>query len=212
MTPIRIFDISRTLEPETAVFPGDQPFSLEWTERLREGSPVNLSVVRGSPHAGTHADAHLHVRDGAEGMDEAPLSAFLGSARVVAVSPGTDGLIHPEALGRTQLAGIERLLLKTGTDPDSRRWTGRYAALSPELARLVVDAGIVLVGLDTPSMDGSDSEDLPAHHALLDGGLHWLENLDLSRVEPGEYWLSALPIKIRGADGAWVRAALFRFD
>jgi len=205
---MRIIDITRPLERRTAVFPGDAPFSLTWTERLQDGAPVNLSKIEGSPHVGTHADAPVHVRDGAPGIDELPLLPFLGPARVVAAAPAEDGLLYPSVVAHLDLADPPRILFKTGTFPDTTQWNARYAAISPELGRRLGAAGVILAGIDTPSVDPSDSEHLPGHRALLEGGLCWLENLDLSDVEAGVYWLAALPLRIKGADGSPVRAVL----
>jgi arylformamidase len=208
----RILDISRTLEPGASPWPGDTPFRLDWTARIGEGSSVNLSTQSGSPHVGTHADAYAHVRDGALGIDEIPLAPFIGPARVVAVSPSEDGMILPEIFAGMDLSDPPRLLLKTGTHPDTGRWPDIFASLAPETARLLARSGALLVGLDTPSVDPADSTDLLAHNILLEGGLCWLENLDLSAVPPGVYWLIAPPLKIRGADGSPVRALLLAED
>jgi arylformamidase len=70
--------------------------------------------------------------------------------------------------------------------------------------------GIVLLGLDLPSVDALDSKDLPNHHALARNGVAILESLDLSRVEEGVYDLVAMPLKVVGADAAPVRAVLMR--
>ena len=43
---------------------------------------------------------------------------------------------------------------------------------------------------------------------LYRGGVAILENLDLSAVEPGDYELVALPLKIVGSDSSPVRAIL----
>jgi len=204
----RILDISRMLEPETACWPGDTPFGLEWTARIENGSSVNLSALHGSPHVGTHTDAPLHVRAGGAGVEALELIPFLGPARVVDVRADAEGLIRPSELAGLDLGNPPRILLRTGTDPDPRRWPGRFAALAPETARLLAERKVLLVGLDTPSVDPADSKTLPAHQALLDGGLCWLENLDLARAEPGLYELVALPLRIRGADASPVRAVL----
>jgi arylformamidase len=37
-----------------------------------------------------------------------------------------------------------------------------------------------------------------------------VEGLDLSRIEPGEYQLICLPLKLKDSDGAPVRAVLVR--
>jgi arylformamidase len=46
------------------------------------------------------------------------------------------------------------------------------------------------------------------HQALLEAGIWVIEGLDLSEVEPGEYELVCLPIKIEQSDGAPARAIL----
>ena len=68
--------------------------------------------------------------------------------------------------------------------------------------------GVILLGLDVPSVDPIDSKDLPIHHALGSLGIAILESVNLSRVEPGVYELIALPLKLAGADGSPVRAIL----
>ncbi len=205
---MRIIDISRPLDKNTAVWPGDTPFSLAWRWRIDEKALVNLAAITTTPHAGTHVDAPLHIREGTPGIDEIALEPFVGPARVVAVTPGEDGRIGPEALGPADLAGPPRILLKTGTWPDSARWNRSFAHLAPEAAERLVREGALLVGIDTPGIDRFDSEDLPTHNILRDGGLSWIEGLDLSRAEPGVYELVALPLRISGGDASPVRAVL----
>jgi len=205
---MRIIDITRPLGPGTAPWPGDIPFSLSWRWSLSGGKPVNLSSISSSPHVGTHVDAPLHVREGAAPIDAVPLDPFIGPARVVPVAVGRDHLIGPEALRGIDPADPPRILFQTGTHSDSARWDPHFAALAPETADLMVRAGTLLVGLDTPGVDVSDSEDLPTHRRLADGGLYWIENLDLNGVEPGVYDLIALPLPIVGGDASPVRAVL----
>ena len=70
--------------------------------------------------------------------------------------------------------------------------------------------GVKLLGVDLPSMDELDSKSLQNHHALARAGIAIIESLDLSDVAPGIYNFAALPLKIAGADGAPVRAVLWR--
>src|SRR5205085_8309609 len=113
-------------------------------------------------------------------------------------------------------AGTDRLL---GQAPRLlvRTYDARPAAfdtsmrhLTPALADHLADLGVVLVGLDTDSMDAFDSKDLPSHKRLAARGIAILEGLDLSRVEPGLYELVALPLRLVGADASPVRAVLVR--
>ena len=68
--------------------------------------------------------------------------------------------------------------------------------------------GVVLVGLDTPSVDRFDSKDLPSHHALLRHGIANLECLELGGVPAGRWELVALPLRLAGRDASPVRAVL----
>ena len=208
MKETRIIDISRPVSSATAPWPGDTPVTIDWTMRIENGDIVNLGCLRGSPHVGTHTDAPIHVRRAAAAMDEIPLAAYIGPARVLAVRADEGGLIRPDAFEGIDLADPPRILLKTGTNPDPERFPERFAALSAGAARALVDGGAVLVGLDTPSVDAADSKDLAAHNTLLDGGVRWLENLDLSGAPEGRYRLVALPLRLVGADASPVRAVL----
>ena len=67
---------------------------------------------------------------------------------------------------------------------------------------------MVLVGIDTPSVDPATSAALPAHHQLLRHHLRVLENLVLDAVPAGDYELIALPLKLVRADASPVRAIL----
>ena len=150
-----------------------------------------------SSHLGTHADAPAHVLAGAPSAGALPLEPFLGPARVVDL-PGR-GEIGPDALPRRAI-GARRILFRTG---------GR-AFLAPLAAVRLAERGAILVGTDAVSLDPEDAEDLPVHRALLSRGICLLEGLDLSQVEPGDYSLIALPLRLTHLDAAPVRAVLIR--
>ncbi len=201
---MRLWDISEPISPKTAVFPGDTPYTCEWVARMEQGASCNVSTLRMSVHCGSHADAPLHYALGAPDVAALALTPYLGRCRVIEVPRAH---FVPAALIEA-LHGVERLLLKTSRQHDAHRFDPEFTALGVEAARAVVARGIKLVGIDTPSMDHADSKDLAAHHVLLRGDVRLLENLDLATVEPGEYELIALPLKIVGSDAAPVRAVL----
>lgn len=201
------YDISRPLRPGMAVWPGDQPFEHEWTMRIADGASVNVSALTLSVHTGTHADAPRHVDDAGRTVDELPLDAYLGPATVIE-RRGVESLAQDD-LRELDLARTERLLIKTETsDAEAQTWPERFLTLGPELAELLGERGVRLVGLDTPSVDPQASKTLDAHHILARHGVVHLENLWLRDVPPGDYWLSALPLRLDGLDAAPVRAVL----
>ena len=83
-----------------------------------------------------------------------------------------------------------------------------FSGLSAELVHWLADLGVELVGIDTPSVDVFSSEKLPAHHALLERGMTWIEGLWLGDAKPGRYFMVAVPILLEGAEAAPVRAIL----
>ena len=73
---------------------------------------------------------------------------------------------------------------------------------------LMSACGVVLVGLDSPSVDRFDSKDLPSHKALARHGIANLECLALDGVPAGRYEIVALPLRLKGRDASPVRAIL----
>jgi arylformamidase len=100
------------------------------------------------------------------------------------------------------------VLLRTGCIKDRTVFPQPVACLTVELVEHLAAAGVVLVGLDSPSVDRFDSKDLPVHKALYRRGIANLENLALAGVPPGRYELIALPLKLKGRDASPVRAVL----
>jgi len=203
---VTLHDISVRTGVGTPEWPGDTPFSCGWSARIAEGSSVNLTAITASPHVGTHADAPLHVKDGAPGADSLPLDAFIGPALVIDVG-GAPRDLGQELLPRVP-HGTTRLLLRTGVTIAAGTFPADWPALSAEIAALLAGRGLRLLGVDAPSVDRRESKTLAVHHALFDAGAQLLENLDLRDVADGEYELIAAPVRWAGVDAAPVRALL----
>ena len=199
-------DITVVTGVGTPEWPGDTPFSCGWSARIADGASVNLTTITASPHVGTHADAPLHVRDGAAGAETLPVDAFVGEAFVLAIGDAPRD-IGDDILDRVP-AGTARLLLKTGCSIAEGRFPEDWPALAPRTANALLQRGLRLLGVDAPSVDRRESKALGVHHALFDGGACVLENLDLRGVAEGRYELLAVPVRWRGVDAAPVRALL----
>jgi len=205
--PPRLYDISPLVDERIAVWPGDTPYSARDLLRMENGAPVHLSSLTLSCHTGAHADAPGHYAEGGQGIDAVPLERYLGPCLLVDVRP-EDHAVRPADLDGVDLTGAERLLLRTGTIKDRTVFPEPLTCLTVELVEHLAAARIVLVGLDSPSVDPFDSKDLPAHKALGRHGIANLENLALEGVPPGRYELIALPLRLRGRDASPVRAVL----
>ena len=207
-----LIDISIPFAAHMPAWPGDTPFSCGWTARRETGASVNLAHLHLSAHTGTHADAPLHVETAWGASETLSVAAFVGEARVIALSAShaADRAIDVTTLEQllADSAWCARLLICTGVVVNRHAFPGAWPALDEPAARWLVQRGVRLVGVDAPSVDARDSTSLPVHHALFGSGAHVLENLALGAVPPGRYELLAPPLFIVGADAAPVRALL----
>ncbi|MCH2135902.1 MAG: cyclase family protein [Phycisphaerales bacterium] len=202
-----LHDISPELSSDIAVFPGDTPLSRDVILEVERGDPVTLSTLRTTVHVGAHLDGANHYRKGGQGVDKWPLERCIGPCRVIRVDVSRGELIEPGHLADA-LLDEARVLLATGTYPDPRAFNTDFAALHPETVDLLAQAGVELVGVDTPSVDPADSKSLPAHGRFGAHGMTILEGIVLTDIEPGRYELLAAPLKLTGFDGSPVRALL----
>jgi arylformamidase len=203
-----LIDISILVNASTPEWPGDTPFSCRLSWEIARGDSVNVSCLNGSPHVGTHADAPFHVDSAWPASETLDLAAFTGPAVVVDVNT-LDGPLSVESLGIGALP-VERLLLRTdrsiagGTFPSGWPWLDVSAVES------LLERGLLLLGVDAPSVDSRKSTTLDVHRALFRRGAGVLENLDLRNVAAGPYHLTAFPLRLDGLDAAPVRAVLRR--
>lgn len=217
MTPVSdsiheggLIDISVVVNEATPEWPGDTPWSCRWTWDIARGDSVNVSCMTGSPHVGTHADAPFHVDSSWATADALVLESFAGPATVVDVT-GLDGPIGLGSLGLPDGgAAGGRLLLRTGRSISAGAFPISWPWIAEDAIERLLSGGLRLLGVDAPSVDDRDSKTLSVHRALFRGGACVLENLDLRHVAPGDYHLTAFPLKLAGLDAAPVRAVLRR--
>ena len=202
----KLWDISPPIASDSPLFPGDTGYSQQWTAQIGPGCPVNLSAITLSPHIGAHADAPLHYGPGAPTIGQVDLAPYLGPCRVIhAIDCGP--LVRPEHLVHASERLPPRVLVRTCTTAPTR-WSPEFAAFAPETIAWLASLGVLLVGIDSQSVDPADSKTLDSHHLLLEHDLRVLENLVLDDVPAGDYELIALPLKLTMADASPVRAVL----
>ena len=207
-----LYDVTVTLRPGMPTWDDEPGPEVRPLKQLGvDGEPAQVSVISLGSHCGTHIDAPAHFLPGGVGVDRLPLESLVGRCRVIRVDPAAHGRPHikPADLDPAAL-GAERLLLKTPSgafwsDPGFRR---DFVALSGEAAGWLARQGVRLVGIDYLSVDPYHADPFVAHLTLLGAGVVILEGLDLRAVPPGEYDLSALPLKLADADGAPARVVL----
>jgi arylformamidase len=208
----RLIDISLPIGPDLLVWPGDPPVEVVPRLQLSAGDPANVSEVRMGTHTGTHVDPPNHFVEGGIGIDRVSLDLLYGEV-VVADARHLDRPIEPTDLEALAIpAGATRVLLRTANSELWRslpaRFPDRYACLTPDAATWVVARGIGLIGVDFVSVEQKGASGHPVHHTLLESGVVIIEGVNLGQVEPGNYTLACLPLRIVDGDGGPARAIL----
>ena len=193
---MEIIDISRDIL-KTPVYPGDPEGYLDEIRSMKKGEKCNLNAFYTCLHTATHIDAPLHFINGGSSIDEIPLEYFIGECVVVEAQPGPITGAFAEENFPWKIA--ERVLIKGNGNSYLMESSAYYFA----------DSGVKLVGTDSQSIGISGTNDV-IHRALLSENIAILEGLDLSKVEPGKYFLMAQPIKISGVEASPCRAILVK--
>ena len=205
---MKIYDITRSINPDLAVWPGDTPFSAEVIMDMGQGTSVNLTTLTLSSHTGTHADAPYHFQNEDLTIDQVSLEPYIGPATVVTVQK-VEGPLIPADFPELNWNKVERLLVHSAASTlPLDEFPSQIVYPSPDLADVMAQHNIVLFGSDAPSMDDINSKTLPGHNALRRNSIAILEGLLLTGVPDGTYELVALPLKFEGGDGSPVRAIL----
>jgi kynurenine formamidase len=245
----RLYDIGLEISDRIPCVPGFAPFSLMFThtpEGTAAVSPFEFcaEVIAGTPHAGTHIDALIHVQANGRvygghhardvrddkgwkkhGMETVP--PILGRALVlnVAAVNGCERLPDGYEIGIGELeSALEHTNQKVRSGDIVLVRTGKiqqfddplaYQAGQPGIGRAAAnwlyELGMAVLGTDTAAIEPVPFIDprFSTHRAMLvEAGVHLIENLyleELSHEGVREGLFIALPLKITGATGSWVR-------
>jgi kynurenine formamidase len=224
-----VVDLTHPLHPQIPYWPGVGygPFRYARINFLeRDGKAAGLFEM--PEHMGTHVDAPNHFVDSPVSVDLLHLDTLLRPAVLLDISaraastPGA--LLEPadvrawEARYGAMRAGTVALV-RSGW---SRRWIDpaaflndtdgvmRFPAVSSEAARLLIDRGVVGIGIDTLSADNGEAADSPCHRLVHAAGGYILENLaNLEQVPAYGAFVLIAPLSIVGGTGAPARVLAF---
>lgn len=204
---MKIYDVSVPISPEMPVYPGDPKISIEVRESIAKGAPCNVSSISLGSHTGTHIDPPYHFIESGIKVDQIPLNLLMGRTRIVET---TAKCIDKSVLKEIELDDCIRLIFKTRNSYlwNSTAFAQDYVYVTPEAADILVSSGIKLVGIDYLSIEQYGSTTFQTHKTLLGNGVIIIEGLNLSEVDPGNYEMICLPLKIKDADGAPARVVL----
>ena len=208
---LKIHDLSVPIYPGMLKWLDDEEVELRQELSIANGAAYNLSRLTCSSHVGTHIDAPYHFTEGGKTIDQVSLQDLMGEALVVEVD--VEDRITAQELANVDFETYKRILFKTRNSAllTSEDFTKDYVALDYSAAELLVENHVRVVGIDYLSIDESETDEHPVHKLLTGNDVIILEELDLSKVAPGAYFMVALPLKLNGCDGAPARVVLVEF-
>jgi len=199
---MKIYDLTVPISAEVPIYKGDPGVEIAAFKSIANGDSANVSQIALGVHTATHVDAPNHFIDGAKRVHELDPEKLIGPCRVIEIDE-TVVAVEPEHVG--DINGVERVLLKTRNsafwgEPEKGFRTD-FTYLTPATAQMLVENGVVLVGIDYLSIEKSGSPGHPVHVTLLEKEVVILEGLDLRAVSAGDYELFCAPLKYIGAGG-----------
>jgi arylformamidase len=212
----KIIDLTFTIDNQcmTCGTPWHEKVDIKQMGNINDVGRNTHSIKLGS-HTATHIDAPLHFIDKAIGIDKLDLLRLCGNVTIVDFSYINKG----QVVGLKDVQGLkvtERMLFRFYW---YKKWmTSEYYKQFPyfqeEAMDYLIENGMKLIALDTPSPDCGDSiselDDSPIHKKLLEKGIiiiEYLNNTEEIQMDK-DYQIIALPLKIRNVDGSPARIIL----
>lgn len=213
----RIVDLSHPIREGLITYPG-LPAPTITPHLTREdsrakyapGTEFAMDLITMIGNTGTYLDSPFHRYAGGADLAGLDLSSLVGlRTEVFHLTDASGRGIRPETLADRDVRGAA-VLLHTGWD--RHFGTPAYGSGAPFLsgagAQWLIDAGAVLVGIDSLNIDDTESGgERPAHTLLLGAGVHVVEHLtNLGALPPRGARFTAAPPAVEGFGTFPVRA------
>jgi kynurenine formamidase len=189
-----VVDLTHEMHDAMAFWPGGVPFRMQLLVDYDKG--YRLHKFEMGENTGTHVDAPSHFIRGQTPIDRIPLADLVVPAVVIDAKDkaagdadyrlsAADVAAWEAANGR--IAPGTLVILNTG-------WHARFArpkdyvnaddkavmhfpGYGADAARLLVERGVVGIGIDTLSLDHGPSQDFATHKIMLAAGKYQIENM-----------------------------------
>lgn len=208
---VRAIDLTRPLDASTVLWPGTPPLVVESSESIEVDGSFTRRVTL-DEHSGTHFDAPSHFAVGAAHVADVEVSRLVCPLHVIDISERARADADAE-LGRDDVEAYENAhgQVVSGSAVFLRTdWFGapgadvlRFPGFGVASARLLVERGVVGLGIDTLGIDPGRAVDFPVHRDVtLPRGVWHVENLtNLAAVPPAGAWAVVGVPRIAEASG-----------
>lgn len=199
---MRYVDLTHTFTQHMPTYPGDPKPELTQIAFIDQHGYNDFQIKTGM-HVGTHLDAPWHLLQNGQHLSAYPPQHFFGPGRLI--DARGEKTIEAKLLRHKQIAKGDIVLVMTGyykkfSNPD---YYENYPEISSGFAAKIVELGVKIIGLDTPS---PDRPPFAIHKLLLSNDILIIENLTNleALLEPTQFNVVALPAKFE-AEAAPVR-------
>ena len=210
---LKFIDLTLPISEKISTFPGSpQPIFIQWENIKDDG--YNLELLFLSSHTGTHLDAPYHFLEKGKKIHEISLKRLVINAILVKIRKRGD-----QPITKTDIQKFEKKHGKIPNESTVIFWTNwqkmikndsyfvKNPGLSVTAAKYLISKKTNLVGIDSPSIDLGKEKRFLVHHLFAKNDVLIVENLaNLDKIKSWKFQLAVLPMKLKNATGAPVRA------
>ena len=203
---MKIHDVTRTISEDMTVYKDRESKKIKRTIVADyEKADYYESRMDMDMHCGTHIDAPLHMIKGGDTIEKYDLSKFIGDCKVFDLTD-VDEAIRKKDIENLDIQKDDIVIFKTKNSFDEG-YNPKFVYIEEDAALYLSEKGIKTVGIDAMSIE-RDKKEHPSHKIILGANIGVIEDLYLKNVGQGQYFLSALPLNIRGSEASPIRAVL----
>jgi len=203
---LKIYDVSMMIHEQMMVYKNiDEKRPKITMVKKWETDGINESVISMNVHTGTHIDAPYHMDQNGSTIDQVDPARLMRSCRVLEMTEITGSITALDLFGKEIKKG-DFILFKTANS-FKEEFSDDFIYLDQSGAAYLTEKGVSGVGIDALGIERGQPGH-QTHHLLMDKGIIIIEGLCLGDVPEGEYFMIALPLKIKAADGAPARVVL----
>jgi len=203
---MRIHDVTRLISEDMTVYKDRESKKIKRTVVADyEKADYYESRMDMDMHCGTHIDAPLHMLKGGDTIEKYDLSKFIGDCKLFDLTD-VDEAIRKKDIENLDIQKDDIVIFKTKNSFD-QGYNPKFVYIEEDAAMYLSEKGIKTVGIDAMSIE-RDKKEHPSHKIILGANIGVIEDLYLKNVGQGQYFLSALPLNIRGSEASPIRAVL----
>lgn len=203
---MKIYDVSKLISEDMVVYKNREEKKIKRTiVSDYEVGHYYESRIDTDLHCGTHIDAPLHMIKDGDTIEKYDLSKFIGKCKVFDLTD-IDEFITKKDIENLDIQKDDRIIFKTKNSYD-KEYNPKFVYIEEDAAKYLAEKQIQTVGIDAMSIE-RDKKGHPTHKIILGANIGVIEDMKLEDIKQGEYFLSAMPLNIKGSDASPIRAVL----